>query len=836
MNVMNGMPVPPALWQEARNADGRVYYYNVQTKATQWTKPLELMTPAERALSNQPWKEYTAEGGRKYWYNTETKQSSWEMPEVYKTALAQQPPQRPFPAAPTFVAGGTSAFPTYPQQRERERDDYDRSASDRRGGYGPPDTNGMAAISAVGAQETEPEYPSFEEAEAAFMKLLRRSNVQPEWTWEQTMRSIIKDPQYRALKDPRDRKAAFEKYAVEVRMQEKDRAKERLAKLRADFGTMLRSHPEIKHYSRWKTIRPIIEGETIFRSTSDENERRQLFEEYIIELKKENAEREAATRKAAKEDLADILKALELEPYTRWAEAQGIIQSNERVKNEDKFKALTKSDILTAFENHIKSLERTFNDTRQQQKTNKARRERKNRDQYMELLQELRKEGKIKAGSKWMNIHPLIEDDPRYVAMLGQPGSTPLDLFWDIVEEEERALRGPRNDVLDVLDDKRYEVTSKTTFEEFNEIMTTDRRTVKIDRDILQLIFDRIKEKVLRRTEDEKHAADRHQRRAIDALRSRIKHLEPPIRASDTWDQVKLRVEKLDEYRALDTDDLRRTAFDKVIRRLKEKEEDAERDRVLRERDRGSSRREHYDRSDRSDRDRERERDRERDSRNGGHGYRSERRRGVSPSRLSRTPEPDAYEADRRKAQADRERSYRKVSGLSPPPRERERERDRGRERNRDRERDREQDRPSSRPLLSHYDRDRREREDERERLYRSRADPRSSRDELDYGGGAGGGAAAGDTTARSTTGTVTSERRRRRDSETESVGSRSAKRYRRDGASGEAGRGSRRDKERERDRERLKERERTPEKVAEVLKEERAVHSGSEEGEIEEE
>lgn len=47
---MNGIAVvagPPGLWQEARNADGRVYYYNTQTKATQWTKPIELMTPAE---------------------------------------------------------------------------------------------------------------------------------------------------------------------------------------------------------------------------------------------------------------------------------------------------------------------------------------------------------------------------------------------------------------------------------------------------------------------------------------------------------------------------------------------------------------------------------------------------------------------------------------------------------------------------------------------------------------------------------------------------------------------------------------------------------------------
>ena len=109
------------------------------------------------------------------------------------------------------------------------------------------------------------------------MKLLRRSNVQPDWTWEQTMRATIKDPQYRALKDPKDRKAAFEKYAVEVRLQEKEKAKDRLAKLRADFGTMLRRHPEIKHYSRWKTIRPIIQGETIFRSTDDEDERRQYL-------------------------------------------------------------------------------------------------------------------------------------------------------------------------------------------------------------------------------------------------------------------------------------------------------------------------------------------------------------------------------------------------------------------------------------------------------------------------------------------------------------------------------------------------------------------------------
>lgn len=47
MNPMNAPSGTSALWQEARNADGKVYYYNVQTKATQWTKPVELMTPVE---------------------------------------------------------------------------------------------------------------------------------------------------------------------------------------------------------------------------------------------------------------------------------------------------------------------------------------------------------------------------------------------------------------------------------------------------------------------------------------------------------------------------------------------------------------------------------------------------------------------------------------------------------------------------------------------------------------------------------------------------------------------------------------------------------------------
>lgn len=211
--------------------------------------------------------------------------------------------------------------------------------------------------------------------------------------------------------------------------------------------------------------------------------------------------------------------------------------------------------------------------------------------------------------------------------------------------------------------------------------MQTDRRTKNLEPEALSLIFERLHQKVVRRSEDDKHQAERHQRRAVEDLRSKIKRLSPSVVIGDTWEQVRPRVEKLEEYRILDSDDLARSAFDKVIRRLKEKAEEH-----------GSDRR-----------------DRERN----GDGKRLR----------TRTPEMDAYEADRRKAQAARERNYGKrgASGLSPPPRARDRD-----------------DRYDGRKVSTHYERERRDREGERERSYTSRADPRDRTSELDYGDGGG--------------------------------------------------------------------------------------------------
>lgn len=53
-------------------------------------------------------------------------------------------------------------------------------------------------------------FATTEEAEKAFMHLLRKAGVDATWTWDRTMRAIITDPLYKALSTLAEKKAAWQ--------------------------------------------------------------------------------------------------------------------------------------------------------------------------------------------------------------------------------------------------------------------------------------------------------------------------------------------------------------------------------------------------------------------------------------------------------------------------------------------------------------------------------------------------------------------------------------------------------------------------------------------------
>ena len=62
----------------------------------------------------------------------------------------------------------------------------------------------------------------------------------------------------------------------------------------------------------------MIEREAVFKAAGDDDERRQIFDDYLLELKKRHAEEEIATRRSAIQDLDGMLQALIVDPDTKW--------------------------------------------------------------------------------------------------------------------------------------------------------------------------------------------------------------------------------------------------------------------------------------------------------------------------------------------------------------------------------------------------------------------------------------------------------------------------------------------------------------------------------------
>lgn len=81
--------------------------------------------------------------------------------------------------------------------------------------------------------------------------------------------------------------------------------------------------------------------------------------------------------------------------------------------------------------------------------------------------------------------------------MLGQPGSSPLDLFWDVVDELD--IRAEEDQLLieTVAKEKGMVVKEETTEEEFAKALEGDERVEKMDYGAIKATFEKVRESSL---------------------------------------------------------------------------------------------------------------------------------------------------------------------------------------------------------------------------------------------------------------------------------------------------------------------------------------------------
>ncbi|KAG8225054.1 hypothetical protein J437_LFUL000032, partial [Ladona fulva] len=119
---------------------------------------------------------------------------------------------------------------------------------------------------------------------------------------------------------------------------------------------------------------------------------------------------------------------------------------------------MDKEDALIVFEDHIRELEKEEEELKEREKRRLKRQQRKNRDSFVILLDELHEQGKLTSMSLWVELYPIISADLRFSAMLGQPGSTPLDLFKFYVEDLKSRFHDEKKIIKEILKEKGFDV------------------------------------------------------------------------------------------------------------------------------------------------------------------------------------------------------------------------------------------------------------------------------------------------------------------------------------------------------------------------------------------
>ncbi|KAI8346809.1 hypothetical protein B0O80DRAFT_222600 [Mortierella sp. GBAus27b] len=605
-------------WKEYTTPEGKKYYHNATTKDTVWTVPEDYKVLLDQLAEETKAKEAaaaTTAGGAAGSGSTPTAGATATSPQTpgkpltptsssvvstpsplrhqaipptgtqiqpTSTSLPHNPPQPlstvPIPvpgpgsdplraSAPGFISPiNPSSRPPFSHQQgprsQRFQSSFGSDNNSSGGHHRSRDRN---------VDET-PEFATKEEAEEAFKNLLRETGVTSTWTWEQTMRAVVSNPMYRALKTVAERKSAFQDHVDERRVQERIEERARQQRLKQDFLDLLKKSDKVTHNSRYTTISRLLAEEPAFKAIQDDRQRFSIFDGYINELIRQEKDEARQRRKAGMAALSSLLQSIdEITLMTRWAEAKDLLKENKEFNESEMIQGLNKMDQLSVYEDHVKHLEKEYDQKRARERVLRKRTQRKRREAFKAMLSEVRKKGSLNAKSCWMQIHPLIKEDSRYLDILGQPGSTPMELFWDLIEDLDERLYQDRKMIQDLLKNDDYDIQPETTFDAFNGAISKHERVTSISTEDRKLIFDQLLNKAIHHAKEEKRRQEKLARKKAEAFRAMLKALSPSVKVDSTWDNVKDRAEPTPEYAALETDEKRREVFDRYIERLKDR-------------------------------------------------------------------------------------------------------------------------------------------------------------------------------------------------------------------------------------------------------------------------
>ena len=559
----DGKQEKKSVWSEHKAPDGRTYYYNSVTKHSSWEKPDDLKTKAELMLSQCPWKVYKSDTGKVYYHNTETKESRWTKPKELEELEAMSKPDKSLSGDGSSAKTGNihtqSSKPSSAIQAAMEATLASIELPPPNSGIKQPAENADTAESSSESEEEKVSkkehvpliFKNKKEAMEAFKSLLRDKGVSSTSSWEQALKVIVNDPRYGALKQLNERKQAFNEYKTKRAREEKEEQRLRAKQNKEDLEQFLLSCDKMNSNIKYWKADDLFGHLDVWANVPD-RDRRDLFDDVIHMLAKREKEEAKALRKRNTKVFAEILDSMPNLSYcTTWSEAQQMLLDNPRFTDDPDLHNMDKEDALIAFEEHIRMLEQEYDDEKERERRRTKRQQRKNREGFLVLLDELHEQGKLNSMSLWMDLYPIISQDVRFTNMLGQPGSTPLDLFKFYVEDLKARFHDEKKVVKEILRDKGFSVDLGTSFEDLAYVISEDKRAIGLDSGNIKLTFNSLIEKAEAREKERLKDEARKLRKIESSFRSLLKSGPVEIDETSKWDEVKDKLEKDQAFQAI---------------------------------------------------------------------------------------------------------------------------------------------------------------------------------------------------------------------------------------------------------------------------------------------
>uniref|UniRef100_A0A9J8BNH5 Pre-mRNA-processing factor 40 homolog A n=1 Tax=Cyprinus carpio carpio TaxID=630221 RepID=A0A9J8BNH5_CYPCA len=585
------------------------------TKQSTWEKPDELKSPAEQMLSKCPWKEYKSDTGKPYYYNSQTKESRWTKPKELEdlegqtadvvapgttpaltsqsessvtvaavaeteatmatVATEEQPSHVPAQVAEVssdVTVNSTEEAPsveTQPSATVLSAENCQITKQSIVNCFVPYKTslNGESIYNDV-SKEERPElvkkvykWNTKEEAKQAFKELLKEKGVSSNASWEQAMKLIINDPRYSALPKLSEKKQAFNAYKVQTEKEEKEEARIKYKESKETFQRFLENHEKMTSTTRYKKAEQMFGDQEVW-SCVPERDRLEIYEDVLFYLAKKEKEQAKQLRKRNWEALKNILDNMANVTYrTTWSEAQQYLLDNPTFAEDEELQNMDKEDALICFEEHIRALEKEEEEEKQKTLLRERRRQRKNREAFQKFLDELHDHGQLHSMSAWMEMYPTVSADIRFNNMLGQPGSTPLDLFKFYVEDLKARYHDEKRIIKDILKDKGLLVEINTGFEEFGSVISSDKRATTLDAGNIKLAFNSLLEKAEAREREREKEEARKMKRKEAAFKSMLKQATPPLEPEATWEGARERFLKEPAFEDITLESERKRIF-----------------------------------------------------------------------------------------------------------------------------------------------------------------------------------------------------------------------------------------------------------------------------------